>query len=222
MSAPTIQRLFNVEGMVAIVTGGGTGIGFMLTSALVENGAAKVYIVGRRKEKLEEAAKANPSVIIPIVGDVTSKDFLRDFASQVKQEVGYLNLLICNSGLMPDAIPVKSADVDVATYAQAAMDTDPEDWNRTFAVNTTAVMYCTFAFLELLDAGNKKGNAHGRTSQVLVTSSIAGFLRNPGANMAYGASKAATTHMVKHLSGNLVPYRIRVNAIAPGRKLPPI
>lgn len=190
--------------MVAIVTGGGTGIGLMMTKALASNGAAKIYIVGRRKEKLEEAAADYPNVV-PIVGDVTSKDFLLKFAEQVKSEVGYLNLLICNSGLMPPSIPAKTAEVDVATFAKAAMETDPDDWAKTFAVNTTAIMYNTFAFLELLDAGNNKGNAPGRKSQVLITSSIAGFLRNPGANMAYGASKAATTHMMKHLSGNLIP-----------------
>lgn len=81
-----------------------------------------------------------------------------------------------------------------------------------------SVMYTSYAFLELLDAGNQKKNRVGIKSQILITSSIASFSRLPGLSMAYNASKAATTHFTKHLSSTLVPYSIRVNAIAPGRK----
>lgn len=53
---------------------------------------------------------------------------------------------------------------------------------------------------------------------MVITSSIAGFNRAPTAGYAYGQSKAATTHLMKMLATNLVPYSIRVNAIAPGRE----
>lgn len=53
------SKLFSVKGMVCVVTGGGTGIGLMMATALEHNGAEKVYIVGRRKEVLENAAKMN-------------------------------------------------------------------------------------------------------------------------------------------------------------------
>lgn len=85
-----------------------------------------------------------------------------------------------------------------------------------FSTNTTAVAFNIFAFLELLDAGNKKGNCAGRQSQVLVTTSIAGYLRNPNGFNCYPITKAATTHLIKCLSGTLVPYSIRVNGLAPG------
>lgn len=188
----------------------------MMTKAFALNGADKVYIVGRRKEKLEEVAKISPANIIPIVGDVTSKESLVTAASQIKREVGHVNLVCCNSGTMPSPIAVKAADSSVAEYAKAALETDPQNWNTTFATNSTSIAFTTFAFLELLDAGNKRGNCPGRTSQVLVTSSIAGYLRVPGSNMAYGASKAAATHLVKHLAGTLAPFSIRVNGLAPG------
>lgn len=191
------------------------GIGFMITKAFVQNGAAKVYITGRRKEKLDEAAKLHPS-IVPIVGDVTSKESLMEVAAQVQRETGYINLLCCNSGYMPPPIGVKSAEVSIEEYASKALDQKPEDWNATFATNSTSVYFTSMAFLTLLDAGNKQNNAPGRKSQILVTSSIAGYLRVPGNFGAYPASKAATTHIVKHMSGLLSPYSIRVNAIAPG------
>ncbi|KAM0723828.1 hypothetical protein Q7P37_000818 [Cladosporium fusiforme] len=188
----------------------------MMTKALALNGAHKVYIIGRRKEKLDEAAKISPNNIIPLVGDVTSKESLVSLSEQIKQDVGYVNLVICNSGIMPKPIPAKPSEASVSEFAQAALQQSTEDWNNTFATNSTSVAFTTFAFLELLDAGNKHGNCDGRKSQVLVTSSIAGYLRVPGSNMAYGASKAAATHLVKHLAGTLAPYSIRVNGIAPG------
>jgi NAD(P)-dependent dehydrogenase (short-subunit alcohol dehydrogenase family) len=53
----TSENLFNVSGLVAVITGGGTGIGWMMAKALAENGARRVYIIGRRQEKLIEAAQ---------------------------------------------------------------------------------------------------------------------------------------------------------------------
>ncbi|QIX01545.1 hypothetical protein AMS68_007062 [Peltaster fructicola] len=208
-------KLFSVEGMVVVITGGATGIGLMMTKAFAFNGAAKVYIVGRRKEKLDEAAKLSPN-IVPVVGDVTSKQSLIDLAAQVKKEVGYVNMLICNSGTMPPGISVKPNEVPLEEYAKAALELSFEDYTLAFATNSTSIVFTTFAFLELLAAGNKKGNCAGRKSQILVTSSIAGYLRNPGSNLAYSASKAAATHQVKHLAGTLASYDIRVNALAPG------
>ena len=187
----------------------------MMTKAFARNGAAKVYIVGRRKEKLDEAAKLFPNVV-PVVGDVTSKESLCQVAEQIKQETGFINLLCCNSGTMPPPIGVKAGEVSVQEYAQKALEQKTEDWVTTFSTNSVSVVFSTFAFLELLDAGNKQGNCAGRKSQVLVTSSIAGYLRVPANFGAYPPSKAATTHIVKHLAGTLVPYSIRVNAIAPG------
>ena len=187
----------------------------MMTKAFVNGKAAKIYIVGRRKAKLDEAAKLSPN-IVPIVGDVTSKVSMCKIADQVKNEAGFINLLCCNSGFMPPSIGANSSNVSVQEFAKKALEQKTEDWVNTFATNSVSVPFCTFAFLELLDAGNKKGNCPGRTSQVLVTSSIAGYLRVPKNFGAYPASKAATTHIVKHLSGTLAPYSIRVNAIAPG------
>ena len=187
----------------------------MMTKAFALNKASKVYIIGRRKEKLDEAAKLSPN-IIPIVGDVTSKDSLIQVADQIRSETGYINLLCCNSGSMPPPIGVASTDVSVEQYAEKFLEQKTEDWVETFATNAVSVPFCTMAFLTLLDAGNKQRNAPGRHSQVLVTSSIAGYLRTPKNFGAYPASKAAATHLVKHLSGTLAPYSIRVNAIAPG------
>ena len=193
-----------------------TGIGLMMTKAFALNNAAKVYIVGRRMEKLQEAAKISPSNIVPIAGDITSKDSLREVAEKVKQDCGYVNLLCCNSGVNPPAVPVQSSNVSVAEYAKAAMEQNMEDWNDGFAANVTGAVFTAYAFLELLDAGNRRRGFTGAQSQILFTGSVAGQLRLATGNASYASTKAAVHHLVKQLSGTFVPYNIRVNALAPG------
>ena len=76
MSSLEAANLVNVKALVAVITGGDSGIGFMMTKALALNGVNKVYIIGRRKEVIEAAAKESPhGNIIPIVGDITSKRY---------------------------------------------------------------------------------------------------------------------------------------------------
>ncbi|KAL9530272.1 Short-chain dehydrogenase/reductase [Sphaerulina musiva] len=211
------SKLFSVEGMVVVITGGGTGIGLMMTKAFARNGASKVYIIGRRKEKLSAAVleAGSQGNVIPIIGDVTNPQNLQSISSQISSEAGFINLLICNSGVYSPSI-ANPAQVPISEFVQKAFSQGPEVWNSSFATNSTSVAFTAFAFLPLLHAGNLRGNCAGRQSQILVTSSIAGYLRNPQAVGAYPVTKAATTHLVKGLAGALVPYSIRVNALAPG------
>ena len=187
----------------------------MITKALALNGAHKVYIVGRRKEKLDEAAKISPN-IIGIVGDVTSKDSLRAITAQIRSEVGFVNLLVANSGAMGPSNPVKAGEGTLSEFANAAFDSDPEEFNKVFNVNVTAVLYTAYAFLELLDEGNKKNVIPDTKSQILVTASIAAFNKAPNLSMSYKTSKAAVTLAAKTLSAELLHYDIRVNSLAPG------
>lgn len=189
----------------------------MMTKAFAHNGASKVYIIGRRKEKLSAAVleAGSQGNVIPIVGDVTNPQNLQSISSQISSETGFINLLICNSGVYSPSI-ANPAQVSISEFVQKAFSQGPEVWNSSFATNSTSVAFTAFAFLPLLHAGNLQGNCAGRQSQILVTSSIAGYLRNPQAVGAYPVTKAATTHLVKGLAGALVPYSIRVNALAPG------
>ena len=85
---------------------------------------------------------------------------------------------------------------------------DFDDFTNTFKVNATGVWYTAMAFLRLLDNGNKKGNVV-QSSQVVVTSSIGGFNKKAPGGWAYGASKAAATHISKQLSNVLPTWNIR-------------
>jgi NAD(P)-dependent dehydrogenase (short-subunit alcohol dehydrogenase family) len=192
----------------------------MMARALALNGANKVYIVGRRKEVVENASKSvSTNNIIPLVGDVTSKEALSSIVSHITSEVGYINLLVANSGILgPQAAQKITSESTVADFQKAWGESSFEEFADTFKLNTVAVCYTIIAFLELLDAGNKKGNVEQK-SQVIATSSIGGFNRNVPGGFAYGQSKAATTHMMKQLATGLAPLGIRSNTLAPGCEL---
>jgi NAD(P)-dependent dehydrogenase (short-subunit alcohol dehydrogenase family) len=197
------------------------GIGLMLTRALAANGAHRIYIVGRREDVLRDAADSiNPEIVIPLPGDVTSQDSLLQIADKVEADTGYINLLIANAGMLGPR-PLKAAPgaslPSLSDYRTHSLATLMEDFTQTYAVNTTGVYYTTLAFLNLLDVGNTKANmVPDWRSQVIATSSIAGFSRLRGAPFAYNSSKAAVTHMMKMLATSLVPYKIRCNVFAPG------
>lgn len=217
--ANKIQDLFNVNGLVAVITGGGSGLGLYAARALDANGAKAVYIIGRREDTLKTAAaSAENGTIKPIVGDVTDKESLKKVVDQIQQEQGYVNLLFANAGVMgPSHASAVANKKTVKEYSQALFEPSVEDFDWTSHVNSTGVFYTVLAFMELLDAGNQKRNIP-QESQVIVTSSVAGFSRSLGVGFAYSASKAAVNHLVKMLSTAFATnqFHIRVNAINPG------
>ncbi|KMU88389.1 short chain dehydrogenase/reductase family protein [Coccidioides immitis H538.4] len=209
-------ELFSIKGLVAVISGGGSGIGRMITRALAVNGAAKVYILGRRGAVLEETAKPFPDVVIPIECDVTSKESLQAAVDKVTKEVGYINVLWCNSGTSGPESPELTSSSSLDQFIEANWRHSVEEYAETFKVNTAGFWYTAIAFLKLLHLGNERGNGMHR-SQIIGTCSTLGFGRFAATGrFAYGQSKASQTHMMKQLSTHLVPYGIRVNMVAPG------
>lgn len=155
---------------------------------------------------------------------MTSKTDLQRIVDQITKEVGYINLLIANAGISgpslngPNGIRIWGPDPSSLEDVQKHLwNSDQDSFNQAMAVNVGGVYYSIVAFLPLLDAGNKKGNVV-QSSQVITTSSIAGFTRVPAAHYAYSASKAAVTHMMKQFATTFAKYMIRFNVIAPGCK----
>lgn len=220
------------------------GIGLAFASALCQTGAKTVYILGRRLQVLQDAAKkADPSgdVVVPVQCDVADQASVTEVVKRIEKDVGYIDVLINNAGVTgPDN---KSAyNANSIEELQKVLSQDWDGWHATFAVNTTAVAGVTTAFLGLLDKGNaRRGWQTGklqsdseprgrdmkaagegiseddiRTSQVISVSSIAGFNRIITAGMAYTASKAGATMLGKTFASLLSPYGIRSNVICPG------
>ncbi|KAK4674158.1 hypothetical protein QC763_117980 [Podospora pseudopauciseta] len=225
--------LFSVEGMVAVITGGGTGIGLTMAQALAANGASKIYLLGRRKSVLDTAALQNPSVFVPIQCDVTSASSLQSAVDIITEQSGFVNLFVANSGVLGPTNgfdpSMSLSEIRQKMFDEKTMSAMTDCLN----VNVTGAFFSIVAFLELLDMGNKnavegKGSkVFGRRdkqgsdvpsvqSQVIVTSSIAAFSRHPASKPAYAASKAAVLHLAKQASSNLARFGIRVNALAPG------
>lgn len=150
--------------------------------------------------------------------DVTSKADLSRAVDYVAQESGHVNLVVANSGVTGPSVRGLSTGASLTEFRKHLLDADFNEFNNTFAVNTTAVFYTVVAFLDLLDKGNKAGNVEQR-SQVIAVSSAGAYSRVPMAGYAYASSKAAVAHMMKQFATSLAPYGIRSNVLAPGGEL---
>ncbi|TGJ81256.1 hypothetical protein E0Z10_g7512 [Xylaria hypoxylon] len=222
-----VSTLFRVDDLVAVITGGGSGIGLVMSKALASAGA-KVYILGRRVSTLEAAASSHPN-IIPLVCDVSSKDSLQSAVDNITSSVGYVNLVVANAAMIG---PFKSYDNSLSIQElrnKLFNEADMNEFTETMHVNVTGAYFTILAFLELLDAGNKNALKGGFgkplregsqvplvQSQVIVTASISSYSREVASPLAYAASKAAVAHLSQHAATNLAPYQIRVNTLAPG------
>ncbi|KAF2159455.1 hypothetical protein M409DRAFT_71014 [Zasmidium cellare ATCC 36951] len=192
--------LFSVRGKVAVITGGGTGIGASMALTLDANGAKSVYILGRRLEVLEETAqKAKNGSIRPVVADVGSKESLIQAREHITQQEGLVDVLIANSGVTGpnggfDKLYADGQQPSLAELQQCVGAIDMAEFTSTFHVNVTGAFFSAIAFLPLLEAANQTRPPFAPRAQIIVTSSISAFNRAPYLGFAY----------------------IRCNVIAPG------
>jgi len=217
-----LENLFDVKGKVALITGGGSGIGLMATQALAVNGA-KVYIVGRTEEKLERVAEIYgkddlTGQIIPITADVTQKSEIDKLVKEISSRENHLHILINNAGISsesrqdvgrthPEKLRETLFDNDASTF---------EEWESVYRTNVAQIYFMTAAFLPLLQRGTEAEPKFSST--VLNITSISGIMKISQHHFAYNASKGAAIHLTKMLahevsSSNL---KIRINNIAPG------
>lgn len=216
------ETLYNVTGRVALVTGGGTGIGLMIAQGLAINGA-RVYIAGRRKEVLERAiaeAGKGSGELIPLVLDVTDKASITNAVNEIEAREGRLHILVNNAG---QTGPVshffeKPAADPPQLGPQLFANETFEEWSQLFQVNVFSAFFVTTAFLALLDKGSDDGVSTGYSSVVINVSSISGIMKLSQNHFAYNASKAALLHLGRMLATEcaLRNIRVRVNDIAPG------
>lgn len=179
LNAFTTQSLFNIKGWVAIVTGGGTGLGLMTAKALAANGV-KVYITGRRLEKIKAAetqdAQSGGS-IIAIQLDVTDKASILEFAKTIGEKEKFINLLVNNAGQTsvnygekwtPHGDP-KAVSEKMLGYQ------DFDDWTSIYKVNVASIYFMSVAFIPLLCAARDHG--YEEAGNILNISSISGITK---------------------------------------------
>lgn len=148
-------------------------------------------------------------------GDITSQSDLGAISSQIRSEVGYINVLIANAGMTGPMLKDLKPRHTLSDFVEHAWNTPMHEFSETYTLNCTALYYTVLAFLELLDEGNKSRYQGGK-SQVIATASTASFLRDPRAGYAYLSSKAAVISLIKCFATFCVPWGIRFNAFAAG------
>lgn len=217
-----LKNLYKLSGLVAVVTGGGTGIGLMIARGLAENGA-KVYITGRRKDVLEGVINSGiiKGEVVALQMDVAVKASILEAKKVIEQKEGKLHILVNNAG---QAGPMSlwfndltsPQHKDTETLGQALFNESEEGWADVFAINVFSIYFVTMAFLGLLDKGTK--DQAGYTSSVINITSISAITKLAQQHFAYNTSKSATSHLTKTLATEfaLKGIPVRVNAIAPG------
>jgi len=215
-----LTELFDVKGKVALVTGGGSGIGLMATQALAVNGA-KVYIVGRTEEKLENVVKTHgqdiDGEIIPITADISSKSEIARLVKEIESREKCLCILINNAGISGNTQQVESKTAEeMKKNLFDAENSTFDDWCNTYRTNVPQLFFMTTAFLPLLQSSTDRH--HGFSGTIINISSISGLVQTSQHHFGYNASKAAAIHLTKLLAAEVAnnELKIRINSIAPG------
>ena len=190
-----VQSMTQLSDKVALITGGGTGIGAAIARGFAKAGAA-VVITGRRKEPLDHVAgdiERDGGRVSVAVGSVTDQVHAAAAVAQAVRSFGKLNILVNNAG--------------IGEFGKALHETEEATWDEVLAVNLTGVFRMTrIAVPEMLKAG---GGA------ILNISSIAGQVGMP-LLAAYGASKGGLDALTRCLAIDYAKQGIRCNAVSPG------
>jgi NADP-dependent 3-hydroxy acid dehydrogenase YdfG len=189
-----------LDGTVALVTGASSGIGEATAVALSRLGAA-VAVVARRSDRLEALAtrlRADGGVVLVITADVTDEGEASRAVERTVSELGRLDTLINNAGVMLLG-PVVGAPVD--------------EWQRMVQINVLGLMYCTHAALPHL-LGAAAGGGRG-VSDIVNISSVAGRVTR-NSNAAYSATKHAVGAFSDALRKEVTTRHVRVSLVEPG------
>jgi NAD(P)-dependent dehydrogenase (short-subunit alcohol dehydrogenase family) len=181
--------MLRLQGKVAVVTGGSSGMGLATAKRFVEEGAF-VYIIGRRQAELDRAVSLIGRNVAAVQGDVSNLADLDRLYAKVAREKGKIDILFVGAGIVDP---------------QPLAETTEESFDKVFAINTRGLAFTVKKALPFLNNGGA----------IIVITSIAWNKGIPGLG-AYSATKAAVRSFVRTWTAELNDRRIRVNAISPG------
>jgi gluconate 5-dehydrogenase len=191
MNKADFPGVFSLKGQVAVVTGGGSGIGLAIAGAMHAAGA-RVVLVGRRERELADAAKSLGSGASYIVHDVTAVDAAPALFERVSAAAGPVTCLVNNAGVH---------------LKKRAVDTSPAEFESVFRTHVLGA--------HALTAAAARGMIERKSGCILFTASMASLFGIP-LIIAYTAAKSAYVGMVKGYATEFSPHGVRVNAVAPG------
>jgi meso-butanediol dehydrogenase/(S,S)-butanediol dehydrogenase/diacetyl reductase len=178
----------NAQGPVAVITGGGTGIGAATARRFAEDGA-RVAVIGRRREPLERVATDTGGMAV--VADAADAGQAADAVARVVERFGRIDVLIANAG---------------GHGLSTVGETSDDEWASSLRANvTTAFAMARAALPQLIDAGGA----------VVIVSSLAGLFAGPGV-AGYTVGKHALIGLTRSLARDYGKFGVRVNAVCPG------
>lgn len=182
---------FRLDGEVAVITGGGTGLGKAMAGCMIRAGAS-VVITGRREEPLRETVEELGENASYYVFDVTEAGGAEGLVARIADEVGAPSILVNNAGIH---------------LKKPAVETGDEEFTRVLQTHLNGALAMTRAVVP--------GMIQRGRGSVLFVSSMTAYMGMPLV-VAYSAAKSAVKGMVYTLSAELAPQGVRVNAVAPG------
>ncbi len=191
MHPPEFPEIFSLQKEIALITGGGTGIGFAMAHAMVAAGA-RVVLVGRREAELGAAAKRLGGQASYIVHDITRLDAAPALVERVTREAGPVSILVNNAGIH---------------LKKPAVDTTSGEFQQVLDTHIVGAHALTTAVAP--------GMIERRHGSILFTGSMASLFGIPLV-IAYTAAKTAMVGMTKGYAMEFSPHGVRVNCIAPG------
>lgn len=191
MTSPAFPDAFSLTGEVALITGGGTGIGLAIARAMVAAGA-RVVLTGRREAELVAAVSAVGASASYLVHDITKVELAPALAERIAREVGPISCLVNNAGVH---------------LKRAAVETTAADFDQVLRTHIVGA--------HALTAAVAPGMIERKHGTILFTASMASIFGIPLV-IAYTAAKSAMVGMVRGYSTEFAPHGVRVNAIAPG------
>jgi glucose 1-dehydrogenase len=187
-----LRILVSMQNKTAIVTGAGQGIGYEISRQLIARGV-KVVLNDSEERLVQLAAEQLGKNCIPMTGDVADVDLIRRMVDKAVAVTGRLDIVIANAGI--------TLFGDFLSYSAAS-------FNRVMQVNLGGSFF-------LAQAAALQMKRQGEGGSILFMSSVTGHQAHKDL-AAYGMSKAALEMLARHLVIELSPYRITVNAVAPG------
>ncbi|KAK6205249.1 uncharacterized protein RJT21DRAFT_14395 [Scheffersomyces amazonensis] len=197
----------NVNGKVALITGGSRGLGYAIAESFVLNGASKIIITSRKqtacdqaKETLEKLGKDNGKnvEVIPIACNIADEANVEAFFKEVTSRISKLDILIANAG---------------AAYGETFFKHPISAVKKVLDLNVVGVFHCVKLFAPILEQSGNKDDP----SRIIIVSSVAASVATDfGGTYGYLASKAGVSHLGKNLAVQLGPRNVNVNIIAPG------